>query len=73
MDVFQNTARGFFVFADNASAIGTGLAGLTITAEISKGDAAFNVVAPTITDRGDGVYWVSPIAAHRDTLSLIHI
>ena len=68
MDVFQNTARGFFVFADNASAIGTGLAGLTITAEISKGDAAFNVVAPTITDRGDGVYWVSPIAAHRDTL-----
>lgn len=67
-DVLQNTARGFWVFADDASAIGTGMTGLTITAEISKGGAAFATVAPTITERGEGLYWIVPIAAHRDTL-----
>ena len=67
-DVLQNTARGFWVFADDASALGTGMTGLTITAEISKGGAAFVTVAPTITERGEGLYWVVPIAAHRDTL-----
>ena len=67
-DVLQNTARGFWVLADDASAIGTGMTGLTITAEISKGGAAFATVAPTITERGEGLYWVVPIAAHRDTL-----
>ena len=67
-DVLQNTSRGFWVFADDASAIGTGMTGLTITAEISKGGAAFATVAPTITERGQGLYWVVPIAAHRDTL-----
>src|SRR5690606_16674883 len=45
--------------------------GLSISVSLSKGGGAFNAVSPTITDLGGGVYWVAPIAAHRDTLGEI--
>lgn len=70
----QNDAGGFYIFADDATSIGTGLTGLTIAATLSKGGAAAQAVAPTITERADvaaGVYWVLPIAAHRDTLGRV--
>lgn len=68
MAELQNTTRGFPIFADDATSIGTGLAGLTITATLSKNGGSFVSAAPTITDLGNGHYWVVPLAAHRDTL-----
>lgn len=69
--VLQSSTQGFYVFADDADAYGEGLSGLSISVSLSKGGGAFNAVSPTITDLGDGVYWVAPLAAHRDTLGEI--
>jgi hypothetical protein len=63
-----NSTRGFPIFADNATALGTGLAGLTIVARLRKNGGAEDDVEPTITDLGDGVYWVVPDSGDRDTL-----
>lgn len=68
MDVLQNSSRGFYIFADDATAFGTGLSGLTISFQLSKAGAAHASVAPTVTDRGDGHYWIVPAASHRNTL-----
>jgi hypothetical protein len=63
-----NSTRGFPIFADDAAAVGTGLAGLTITTKLRKNGGAEDDVEPTITDLGDGVYWVVPDSGDRDTL-----
>jgi hypothetical protein len=64
----QNSTQGFYIFADDSLALGTGKTGLTITATLSKSGGAANAIAPTYTEIGLGVYWVAPLAAHRDTL-----
>lgn len=69
--VLQSSTQGFYVFADDAESYGEGLAGLSITVSLSKSGGSYNAVSPTITDLGGGVYWVAPIAAHRDTLGEI--
>lgn len=69
--VLQSSTQGFYVFADDADAYGEGLAGLSITVSLSKSGGTFNTVSPAITDRGGGVYWIAPLAAHRDTLGEI--
>lgn len=69
--VLQSSTQGFYIFADDADSYGEGLAGLSISVSLSKGGGAFNAVSPTITDLGGGVYWVAPLAAHRDTLGEI--
>lgn len=69
--VLQSSTQGFYVFADDAESFGDGLAGLSITVSLSKAGGTFSIVAPTITDLGGGVYWITPLAAHRDTLGEI--
>lgn len=69
MEVERNSADGFYVFAsDETLDFGPGLAGLTLTFQLSKSGGAFGAVAPAQTDLGGGNYWIVPIAAHRDTL-----
>jgi hypothetical protein len=72
----QNSAAGFYIFASDATAPATGLAGLagSIVTALSKNGGNASAVAPTITQPTGmvaGVYWVAPIAAHRDTLGRI--
>ena len=69
--ILQSSTSGFYIFADDAEQFGDGLAGLSITVALSKSGGAFNAVSPTVTDRGGGVYWIAPLAAHRDTLGEI--
>lgn len=64
----QSTTRGFFIFADDSTAFGTGKTGLTISATLAKASSTANSVSPTITEVSGGWYWVVPLAAHRDTL-----
>jgi hypothetical protein len=64
----QNTTRGFFIFADDSTAFGTGKTGLTISSTLAKASSTANSVSPTITEVSGGWYWVVPLAAHRDTL-----
>jgi hypothetical protein len=64
----QNSTQGFYIFADDSSALGTGKTGLTITATLSKVGGTANAIAPSYTEIGLGVYWVAPLASHRDTL-----
>jgi hypothetical protein len=64
----QNATTAFLIFSDDQDAYGVGLAGLTITVELSKAGAAFASVTPTIADRGLGWYAITPTSAHRDTL-----
>lgn len=67
----QNSTEGFYIFADDSASPGTGKTGLTISTMQSKNGAAATAISPTITERddvADGLYWVAPIAAHRDTL-----
>lgn len=58
--VVQNSTKPFNIYF--------GVSGLSITATLSKNGGAFNSVSPTITDRSNGYYSITPIAAHRDTL-----
>lgn len=64
----QNTARGFFIIAADASDPTKPLPGIAaqITASLSKSGGTSLPVGVTIVPRGKG-YWVTPIAAHRDT------
>lgn len=64
----QSSTRGFYVFADDSTAFGTGKTGLTLTITLSKSGAAASSVSPTVTEISNGWYWIAPIAAHRDTL-----
>ncbi len=64
----QSTTRGFFIFADDSTAFGTGKTGLTISSTLAKASSTANSVSPTITEVSGGWYWVVPLAAHRDTL-----
>lgn len=64
----QNSTLGFPIFADDSAAIGTGKTGLTITATLAKNTGTASAVSPTITELGNGIYWVVPISAHRDTI-----
>lgn len=64
----QNSTLGFPIFADDSGAIGTGKTGLTITATLAKNGGTASSVSPTITELGNGIYWVTPIAAHRNTI-----
>ncbi len=64
----QNSTLAFPIFADDSTAIGTGKTGLTITATLAKNGGTASSVSPTITEIGNGLYWVTPIAAHRNTL-----
>jgi hypothetical protein len=58
--VIQNSAKPFNIYF--------GEAGLTVTATLSKNGGSFNAVSPTITDRSNGYYSITPLAAHRDTI-----
>jgi hypothetical protein len=59
--VTQNSAKPFNIYF--------GTSGLTVTATLSKNGGSFNAVSPTsITDRGNGYYSITPLAAHRDTI-----
>lgn len=69
--VLQASTLGFYVFADDAESFGNGLAGLSLTVLLSKAGGPFLAVAPAIADLGGGIYWVTPLAAHRDTLGEI--
>lgn len=64
----QNSTDGFFIFADDSTAIGTGKTGLTITTTLAKASATPSSVSPTITEVGNGFYWVVPSSTHRNTL-----
>lgn len=64
----QNSTRGFYVFADDSAAFGTGKTGLTLTITLSKSGAAANSVSPTQSEIGNGWYWIAPSSSHRDTL-----
>ncbi len=58
--VTQNSAKAFNIYF--------GVSGLTVTATLSKNGGSFNSVSPTITDRSNGYYSITPLAAHRDTI-----
>lgn len=64
----QNSTLGFPIFADDSTAIGTGKTSLTITSTLAKNGGTASSVSPTITELGNGIYWVTPIAAHRNTI-----
>lgn len=70
-DVFQNSTGGFFALMVDPADNVTGVTGLSLTVERSKNGEAFAAVAPTITDRGNGWYWIEPLAADRDTLGQV--
>jgi hypothetical protein len=68
-DVLQNTARKFKIYmADSTNPLlaKTGLASFTVY--LTKEGGSENTVSPTITERGHGIYEVTPTTAHRDTL-----
>lgn len=70
----QNSTLGFYIRADSPTNYANGVASLswgTGTIQLSKGGAAFVNVAPTVTGLGNGIYWIAPNAAHRDTLGEI--
>jgi hypothetical protein len=64
----QNSTLGFPIFADDSAAIGTGKTGLTITATLAKNGGSALDVTPSYTELGNGIYWITPIGAHRDTI-----
>lgn len=67
----QNSTQGFFIFADDSAALGEPKLSLSITAKLSKNGGSAAAVSLTITEIEAGVYWVAPIAAHRDTLGRV--
>lgn len=69
--ILQNSTAGFYIFASDSTTPTSGKTGLTITTTLSKVGGTANSVSPTITEIGNGLYWVAPIAAHRDTLGEI--
>ena len=69
--ILQNSTAGFYIFASDSTTPTSGKTGLTITTTLSKVGGTANSVSPTITEIGNGLYWVAPIAAHRNTLGEI--
>lgn len=69
--VLQNSTLGFYIFASDSTTPTTGKTGLTLTITLSKSGAAASTVAPSQSEIGNGLYWITPIAAHRDTLGEI--
>ena len=69
--ILQNSTAGFYIFASDSATPTSGKTGLTITATLSKAGGTANSVSPTYSEIGNGLYWVAPIAAHRDTLGEI--
>ena len=69
--ILQNSTAGFYVFASDSTTPTSGKTGLTMTVTLSKAGGTANSVSPTITEIGNGLYWIAPIAAHRDTLGEI--
>ena len=69
--ILQNSTAGFYIFASDSTTPTSGKTGLTITTTLSKVGGTANSVSPTITEIGNGLYWVAPITAHRDTLGEI--
>jgi hypothetical protein len=64
----QSTTRGFYIFADDSTAFGTGKTGLTISVTLAKASQTANAVSVSTQEVGNGWYWITPLAAHRDTL-----
>lgn len=69
--VLQNSTLGFYIFASDSATPTSGKTGLTIATTLSKAGALANSVSPTIAEIGNGLYFVAPISAHRDTLGEI--
>ena len=61
------------LFMGNVSNATQGLAGLTLTVTVSKQGGAFGNGGGSVTDRGNGVYFYTPIAGNLDTLGLLTI
>jgi len=64
----QNSTNGFFIFADDSSAIGTGKTGLTLTVTLAKSTNTASSVSPAVSEVGSGWYWVVPSSSHRNTV-----
>ena len=64
----QSTTRGFYIFADDSTAFGAGKTGLTISVTLAKASQTANAVSVSTQEVGNGWYWITPLAAHRDTL-----
>lgn len=64
----QSTTSGFNVVMVSTADYYTGVTGLTLSVTLSKNGGTFASVSPTITERGNGLYFVEPLAAHRDTV-----
>ena len=73
IQVVQNTARPFKILmvsdSDNKTPV-TGLEAADFTTILAKSGLSENEVEPTFVERQDGVYEVTPLAAHRDTLGV---
>ncbi len=69
--VLQSSTSGFYIFADDAEQYGEGMPGLTISVSLSKLGGPFLSVATAVIGLGGGLYWIAPLAAHRDTLGEI--
>ena len=67
----QNSTAGFYIFASDSTTPTTGKTGLTLTVTLSKAGGSANSVSPSQLEIGNGLYWIAPIAAHRDTLGEI--
>ncbi len=46
----------------------SGVTGTTLTITTSKDGAAFGAITPTVTERGNGWYWLALTTGHVDTL-----
>jgi hypothetical protein len=69
--ILQNSTAGFYVFASDSTTPTSGKTGLTLTVTLSKAGGTANSVSPSQSEIGNGLYWIDPIAAHRDTLGEI--
>lgn len=67
-ELLQSTARNKMVFMTSAANHISGLAGLTLTINLSKDGAAFSAISPAVTDRGNGWYSLALTAGMTDTL-----
>lgn len=67
--VRQNSTQRFFVaLVNNSYAPMSGLTPATITVRLAKQGGTSNLVTITMIERQQGIYEITPLAAHRDTL-----
>jgi hypothetical protein len=64
----QSTAYNLLVFMTDSSDHIAGKTGLTLTITASKDGAAFESIAPTVTERGNGWYNLALTTSHTDAL-----